>query len=62
MLIKDPYLESQRKELDVRSQPLFQNPDLTTLSQPIVSDVPRTRAFSGGEVNELRGKVQAYAK
>lgn len=60
MLIKDPYLESQRKEAEFRSQPIIANPNISVLSQPIYSEVPRNRAFSGVEENELRGKVKAY--
>lgn len=51
MLIKDPYLDSHNRPIDVHSQPPIHNPNTTNLSQPIYSEVPRTRAFSGGEVN-----------
>ena len=62
MLIKDPYLESHRKEIEMRSQPIV-NPQNTSInSQPVYSEAPRIRAFSGGEVNELRGRVAAYEK
>jgi hypothetical protein len=62
MLIKDPYLESHRKEIDIRSQPMVQHPNLSTASMPIYSEAPRPRAISGGEANELRTRVQAYEK
>jgi hypothetical protein len=62
MLIKDPYLESHRKEIDVLSQPQLHHVNISTASQPVYSEAPRMRAFSGGEVNELRGRVQAYEK
>lgn len=49
MLIKDPYLESQRKDIEMQSQPqVIPENNTSALSQPVYSDVPRNRAFSGG--------------
>lgn len=63
MLIKDPYLNSHHKEIDIRSQPpLQQANNISAPSHSLHSQPPRIRAFSGTDVNELKGKVHAYAK
>lgn len=48
MLIKDPYLESGRKEIDIRSNPIVINQNTSSISQPVASDFQRHRAVSGG--------------
>ena len=60
MLIKDPYLQSHRKEVDLRSQPVANHQNTSVNSQPLTGEMPRMRAFSGGEVNELQGQVRNY--
>ena len=63
MLIKDPYLESQRKDPEFKSQPQIINHNTSSLSQPAWSDVNyRNRAASSHEVNDLRSRVHAYEK
>jgi hypothetical protein len=50
MLIKDPYLASQRKENVMRatSQIPMAAHNISTQSQPIYNDFARNRAYSGG--------------
>ena len=63
MLIKDPYLQSHRKENELRSVSHIIPPqihNISTQSQPVLHDVIRNRAVSSGEVNELKGKVKSY--
>ena len=48
MLIKDPYLESGRKEIEIRANPIVINQNTSSVSQPVAPDFARHRAFSGG--------------
>lgn len=62
MLIKDPYLQSHRKENDLRSLSQINPPihNISTQSQPAHHDLIRNRTVSSGEVNELKGRVKSY--
>lgn len=64
MLIKDPYLQSHKKELDPRPAPFLPVADhnISTHSQPVRPhpDLARNRAVSSGEVLDLKSKVKAY--
>jgi len=48
MLIKDPYLDSCRKDIDIRSQPTPLHPNATYMSHPLQSEAHRGRSISGG--------------
>jgi hypothetical protein len=48
MLIKDPYLESNRKQADPRPAPFLPQHNISTHSQPVHADFIRNRAVSSG--------------
>jgi hypothetical protein len=60
ILIKDPYLHSQRKDTDLRHSIHVPPHNTSTQSQPVKHEWIRNRAVSGGEVGELKGRVRAY--
>jgi hypothetical protein len=64
MLIKDPYLESHKKDADLRPAPFLPQHNTSTHSQPVRPhpDLIRNRAVSSGEVPELKSRVKAYER
>lgn len=62
MLIKDPYLNSVKKDIDIHSHQNVPQVNNSYSGQSMHSEMPRGRAASSGQVDELKGKVKAYQK